>query len=530
MKRAVAALLLGLLAGAALGQGRYDWPSEKVHGFGSRANRVNVLFVGDGYTAAELPQYRASVRKLVDGLFRHEPFRSYQNVIHITRLDVESAQSGTSYAVAPMPKFPTAPGTATGLPPGQLPPGQFPGLPPGPLPPGPLPPGPLPPPPPTMIPLPPLPTTTGPIGMPPIPSANVNSPPGNGNFPPPPTLLPMNGNQPLPLPLPSPGGPLGLPPPPTPQLRDTRFRSYVSADLPFHAGLLDVSWTRSELAKTNPELPRSVVVIVVNDDRLSGAYGWWGGSGNAGVCTVTDFTTQFPKPHGGVEVLVHELGHALIRLGDEYTGSRGTWSWSEPFNQNLTTAPVGTLVQKWKNWILAATPGIGDPVAGGMGYTAGIYHPKEKCMMNQHYAGDPFCEVCREHCIQRFYDNVSLVDAVTPAARRIELTVGASQTFTVNTVGPARGQVEGEWWLDRLRVEGTKRDSAHGPVFELTLGGDRLVPGQHTIRFIATDRTPAVLADSAAPKDITRRPNQRYWYVTVRDPGGQPQLRERASN
>ena len=42
------------------------------------AAKVDLLILGDGYTEAELPKFHADVRRLVEGLFPHEPFKGRQ--------------------------------------------------------------------------------------------------------------------------------------------------------------------------------------------------------------------------------------------------------------------------------------------------------------------------------------------------------------------------------------------------------------------------------------------------------------------
>jgi hypothetical protein len=135
-----------------------------------------------------------------------------------------------------------------------------------------------------------------------------------------------------------------------------------------------------------------------------------------------------------------------------------------------------------------------------------------------------YCEVCVERSIQRFYENVSLIDAVQPAARRIQLQKGAGQLFKVNSVGPQRNFIQGEWFLNGKRFAGVKSSTPQGPAFELDLTADQLPPGQYTVRFLASDRTRLIRNQVGNNPTATRKPNVRFWYVNVRDPGGLPGL------
>lgn len=57
-------------------------------------NRVDLVFVGDGYTAGEMAQYNADVNGIVNSLYQYEPFTSYQTYFRITAVEVVSAESG----------------------------------------------------------------------------------------------------------------------------------------------------------------------------------------------------------------------------------------------------------------------------------------------------------------------------------------------------------------------------------------------------------------------------------------------------
>jgi hypothetical protein len=120
-------------------------------------------------------------------------------------------------------------------------------------------------------------------------------------------------------------------------------------------------------------------------------------------------------------VYVHEFGHSLMGLGDEYVEKGNTVSalypaGKEPWEANLTTfvnfngkwekmikegTPVPTIV----NDSLLALPDTEWPVGAyeGGGYLEkGIYRPWPKCMMNQLYN---FCPVCCA-AIEKYLDYI----------------------------------------------------------------------------------------------------------------------------
>jgi IgA Peptidase M64 len=68
--------------------------SQQLVSNGDPAQRITIVLVGDGYTAAELPRYRSQAAAVWRALIQVEPFRSYQHFFNVTRLDVVSPRSG----------------------------------------------------------------------------------------------------------------------------------------------------------------------------------------------------------------------------------------------------------------------------------------------------------------------------------------------------------------------------------------------------------------------------------------------------
>ncbi|MEY9966011.1 hypothetical protein ABIA33_004066 [Streptacidiphilus sp. MAP12-16] len=61
---------------------------------GDPAKRITLVLLGDGYTAAELPRYRTEAATVWQALTAVEPFRTYQHLFDVRRVDVVSARSG----------------------------------------------------------------------------------------------------------------------------------------------------------------------------------------------------------------------------------------------------------------------------------------------------------------------------------------------------------------------------------------------------------------------------------------------------
>jgi hypothetical protein len=72
-------------------------PAESVTAIrnnGPSANRVDLVVLGDGYTAAEMDKYAADVETFVLAVFSVEPFKEYARYFNVLRVDVVSNESG----------------------------------------------------------------------------------------------------------------------------------------------------------------------------------------------------------------------------------------------------------------------------------------------------------------------------------------------------------------------------------------------------------------------------------------------------
>jgi hypothetical protein len=63
---------------------------------GPPAERLNLVILGDGYTASEMSKYHADVERNLNVQWSIEPFRSYRHYFNVYRLDIVSQDSGIS--------------------------------------------------------------------------------------------------------------------------------------------------------------------------------------------------------------------------------------------------------------------------------------------------------------------------------------------------------------------------------------------------------------------------------------------------
>jgi hypothetical protein len=247
------------------------------------------------------------------------------------------------------------------------------------------------------------------------------------------------------------------------------------------------------------------IVLLVNDPAYGGS-----GGGVAMASTHPD----------AVYIVLHELGHSIAGLADEYTDPYPAYppGDSEP---NVDFDTELDLI-KWRAWIepttalptpLSAAVGPYQPVGAyeGARYLAeGIYRPAPHCLMQQLVYR--FCDVCNEAMTLGLYGWVAPVDTAEPA--RVEITVdrGASASLPMrfSVQGPVvdpPAQREVVWTLDRA---GSPETLGTGAVLDFDPNALGLPNGTYPLSATVTDETPWVRVD---PDELLT--TRRQWTVTV---------------
>ncbi len=72
-----------------------DVKVTKVYYAGDPSTNVDLAFIAEGYTAAEMTKFRDDVKKMADILFAEAPFRDYKDKFNIYAVEAVSAESGT---------------------------------------------------------------------------------------------------------------------------------------------------------------------------------------------------------------------------------------------------------------------------------------------------------------------------------------------------------------------------------------------------------------------------------------------------
>ena len=74
-------------------------PVTTVRNSGPTSNRVDLVIMGDGFTAAQIAsgEYAATIEEQIRRLFGQEPYLEYAAFFNVHRVDVTSAQTGADH-------------------------------------------------------------------------------------------------------------------------------------------------------------------------------------------------------------------------------------------------------------------------------------------------------------------------------------------------------------------------------------------------------------------------------------------------
>jgi len=314
MTKQLLPLLLLLFVTSAFAQ---TFDVETIKNAGDNDKRINMVILGDGYTASELTDFETDAANFVSALFGQSPFSEYSDYFNVHIIKVISNESGANH-----------PGTATDE------------------------------------------------GSYNVPVSTVDNYFGST----------YDG-----------------------------FGSHRLLYAPNYSLIISV------LADNFPEYDQAL--ILVNSP-------YYGGSGGEFPVTSTGTSAN--------EIAIHEIGHSLVNLKDEYYP--GDYYAEEGINMTQETDP--SLV-KWTNWI--GSNGVDIYQYCTTGSCASWYRPHQTCKMR--YLGYPFCAVCKEGIIEKIHDLVSPVDSFSPTNLSIE-TSTFPVSFNVSLINPSTNTLETIWTLN----------------------------------------------------------------------------------
>ena len=216
----------------------------------------------------------------------------------------------------------------------------------------------------------------------------------------------------------------------------------------------DYATISTVLANNFPNYDQAL--ILVNSDV-------YGGSGGTYPFASTGISAN--------EIAIHELGHSLFNLKDEYYP--GDALASEAINM---TQETNTSLVKWKNWI--GINGIGIYPYETSGIPATWNRPHQNCKMR--YLGVPFCSVCKEGMIEKIHDLVSPIDSYTPSSNTVSVS-SFPLDFELSLIKPIPNTLNTTWTLNASNFA--------NDVDDISLLETHLNEGINTLSAVVTDNS-----------------------------------------
>lgn len=205
-------------------------------------------------------------------------------------------------------------------------------------------------------------------------------------------------------------------------------------------------------------------LILVNSDK-------YGGSGG-----------QFPMAYNGTsgtKVIMHELGHSLFDLKDEYYP--GDLLAGEAINMTQETDP--NLV-RWKNWI--NTNGVGVYQYNcATGNCSDWYKPHNNSIME--FIDKPFGSVCKEGMIEKIHDLLSPIDTYSPVSNAISNPT-LPLDFELTLIKPIPNTLNSTWTLNTSNFA--------NDLDNISISATDLNEGTNTLTVVVTDNSPMLKVDS----------------------------------
>ncbi|MER5928935.1 M64 family metallopeptidase [Streptomyces sp. NPDC002054] len=239
-------------------------------------------------------------------------------------------------------------------------------------------------------------------------------------------------------------------------------------------------------------VPDADLVLVLANSAKYGGAGYNEASDSLGYDGIA--TASAGNAKSG-QVAVHETGHSLGRLADEYfypgLPDYERYTGSEPTEPNVSVLDAATMAargEKWHRWLGETSPDGGTVGAyeGGGYFVSGLYRPTEGSLMR--VLERPFNLPGVEAMIAGFYRHARPATALTPTGRTLRghqaaavalprLTGTAAQRFTVR------------WYLDGREL---RPFAGRTRVRVADLGLHLIDLRSHRLSVRVEDRTPSV--------------------------------------
>ncbi|WP_371619441.1 M64 family metallopeptidase [Streptomyces sp. NBC_00454] len=269
-------------------------------------------------------------------------------------------------------------------------------------------------------------------------------------------------------------------------VRDTALGAYFWCEAIERLLCIDQPKVDAYVAKA----PEADLVIVLANSAKYGGAGYNEPSATLGYEGISTASADNAKSG---QVAIHETGHSLGKLADEYfypgVPDYEQYTGPEPAESNISTLPADRMAQeraKWYRWLGETSPDGGTVGAyeGGGYFVTGLQRPTDSSIMR--VLGKPFNLPGVESMIAGFYQHARLVTPLTPTDRTLRLRQTA-KVAVPRLAGADGRQLVVRWYLDGRelkRMEGR----TDVPVADLRLSDLRT----HKLSVTAEDRTPSV--------------------------------------
>lgn len=234
-----------------------------------------------------------------------------------------------------------------------------------------------------------------------------------------------------------------------------------------------VDWDLVHDALLKERAPFDEVAVILNTDLYVGS------ASSSGVLT--------SRHRDAAAVVLHEMGHQLAGLGDEYVDANVARESRKYYQEgrfpNVTTATDPALIP-WRHWFADTNRIPVDPDEAGVGrfegayyMPVGFYRPKHDSFMRSLHA--PIGEVNAEAWVRALYRALPPLLGVSPAHRAVTGLPGDALEFRIVSEWPANIMAV-RWRVDGVEVEAA-RDQ-----WRYVLQADGLT---HEVRVSIADRT-----------------------------------------
>ena len=244
-------------------------------------------------------------------------------------------------------------------------------------------------------------------------------------------------------------------------------------------------------------VPSADIALAVANSSMYGGAGYT----SANVATFSGANSA------AADVAIHELGHSLGNLADEYFYTNDTYTGSEPSARNASTYDAATMASngaKWAPWLgenQSQWDGLVDTYEGCMYAAYDIYRPSNNSMMRA--LGRPFNLPSAESFIIEFYKIVDIIDDATPCCY-----VTGNDTVFVDTVDIAHA-LQITWTIEDQVID-TFQNQLEVDLSELSLAA-----GNHIFEVDVVDPTSWVRDEAARSTHMT---GHSQWIVQVTAP------------